>query len=552
VDINPGESIMRFTTQAARLASSLLIVWPLFLHADSTPVPDAITADGGRYYGKLVDGKRQGHGRIEWESGARYEGEFDKGLYSGKGNLQLVSGIKYAGEFDNGMIAGRGRMQMKDGTIYTGEFRNGEFHGQGRFENVKGDVYEGEFSKNELTGKGAYALKDGSSYQGDLLNWRPHGTGVYTDAEGTVYEGQFVNGNLTGKGTVTRKDGSRYEGDLKYWQFHGQGTFREANGDEYKGAFANGYYDGEGTLTYATPRADGRSKASGIWRYGSLEDKDAERQVKLNVETALYNQRSLLDKALAAVAPQDPKKIDMYLMAIAGDGSQEVFRREVEFVRGRFDREFGTKGRSLVLINSRTTVASAPMATMTSIRESLQAIAARMDKDNDILFLFLTSHGSQDHEFSLKQNGMGLHGLRAKELGAVLKETGIRWKVVVVSACYSGGFIDPVKDVHTLVITAARHDRSSFGCADDNDFTYFGRAFFKESLSRNTSFQEAFRNAKLLVEEWETKELKDSDNAGKEGHSLPQMHEPAAIKAYLERWRAQLVREVAKSAVAAD
>lgn len=543
---------MRITTQAARLASALLIVWPLLLYADSTPVPDAITADGGRYYGKLVDGKRQGSGRIEWDNGARYEGEFDKGLYSGKGNLQLVSGIRYEGDFDNGMITGQGRMRMKDGTVYTGEFRNGEFHGQGRFETTKGDVYEGEFSKNELTGKGAYTLKDGSRYQGGLLNWRPHGTGIYTDVEGTVYEGQFVNGNLTGKGKVARKDGSRYEGDLKYWQFHGQGIFREANGDEYKGAFANGYYQGEGTLTYATPRPDGRTKDSGIWRYGTLEDKEAERQTRLNVETALYNQRSLLDKALAAVAPQDPNKIDMYLMAIAGDGSQEVFRREVEFVRDQFDRQFGTKGRSLTLINSRTTVASAPMATMAGIRESLQAVAARMDKESDILFLFLTSHGSKEHEFSLKQNGMDLRGLQAKELGAALKETGIRWKVVVVSACYSGGFIDPVKDDHTLVITAARHDRRSFGCADDNDFTYFGRAFFKESLSQDTTFQEAFRNAKLLVEEWEAKEIKDSGDAGEEGHSLPQMHEPAAARAYLERWRAQLARDKAKPAAAAN
>ena len=43
-----------------------------------------------------------------------------------------------------------------------------------------------------------------------------------------------------------------------------------------------------------------------------------------------------------------------------------------------------------------------------------------------------------------------------------------------------------------MVITAARADRTSFGCADENDFTYFGRAFFNEALPASGSFFEAF------------------------------------------------------------
>ena len=66
-----------------------------------------------------------------------------------------------------------------------------------------------------------------------------------------------------------------------------------------------------------------------------------------------------------------------------------------------------------------------------------------MNRDEDILFLFLTSHGSPEHEFKLQQNHMTLRDLPARELGELLKASGIRWKVIVVSACYSGGFIDP-------------------------------------------------------------------------------------------------------------
>ena len=153
---------------------------------------------------------------------------------------------------------------------------------------------------------------------------------------------------------------------------------------------------------------------------------------------ALYNQRTLLDQALARIAPRDPaKKINLYLLGVAGDGAQEVFHRETAFVQRQFDRDYGTVGRSLMLVNSRNTVAQQPMATLTSLRASLDALGGKMDKQNDILFLFLTSHGSPEHELALAQNGMDLHSLPAQELASMLKHSGIRWKVIVVSACYA-------------------------------------------------------------------------------------------------------------------
>jgi hypothetical protein len=614
---------MQFSARALSISGSLclLLTCPVLLQADTPSPPAAITADGGRYYGPLVDGRRQGYGRIEWPNGARYEGGFVSGLYSGRGRLQSASGMKYEGDFANGMMAGQGRMETRDGTIYVGAFHDdefnghgslkmpngdvyegafehghfhgkgkliaadgtydgefrqgqywghgeltyrdgrkyvgafvrGEYQGKGRYETAEGDVYEGEFDKSELTGEGNYVLKDGSRYQGSFLKWQPHGKGIYTDAKSNVYEGRFTDGVLSDTGRMTAKDGSRYEGGFRQWQFHGQGVYRYANGNEYKGGFAHGLYDGAGTLSYAAPKRDGRTRDAGNWRYGELENKAQEQQTRTNVEAALYNQRALLDQTLAGLATHDPKRIDMYLLAVGGDGSQEVFRREVQFVREQFDREFGTRDRSIALINSRNSVTSVPMATLTSIRESLKGMAARMDREQDILFVFLTSHGSKDHVFTLAQNGMEMRGLHARELGSMLKETGIRWKVVLVSACYSGGFIDAIKDEYTLVITAARHDRSSFGCADDNDFTYFGRAFFKDSLSGSRSFQDAFQNAKILVEQWEKKDARGEGGAAGEKaivHSLPQMHDPQAIRAHLQRWHAQRHKS-AKSAVSA-
>jgi hypothetical protein len=542
----------------------------------AAPVPDAVLPDGGRYFGSLVDGRLEGEGRLEWANDARYQGGFRNGLLSGQGRMRFASGAEYEGSFADGMMSGQGRMVLPDGSVYTGEFRkdvfngkgrhempagtryeggfkdgqywgDGELHyangnvyrgsfvrnrlqGRGRFERADGAVYEGDFADGEFTGTGTYVGADGARYEGAFQAWQFHGAGVYTDAAGAVYEGTFSNGTLTGTGRYTGSDGSRYEGEFERGQFHGEGTLRLANGDVYKGGFRYGRFHGDGTLTYAKPR-DGRNQLDGRWKYGQFDGPERDSRVRRNVETALYEQSALLERALATLAPGEPGKIDLYLLAVGGDGSQEVFRREVDFVKTQFDRDFGTAGRSLMLVNSRTTADALPMATVTSIGRSLTAIGSRMDKDEDILFLYLTSHGTRSHEFVLDQNGMDLRSLPAPELGALLQESGIRWKVVVVSACYSGGFIDHVKDDYTLVITAARHDRQSFGCADENDFTYFGRAFFKESLPRAETLVEAFRQAELLIRSWEKDEA---------AHSLPQIHSPPAILEQLRRWRAQL------------
>jgi hypothetical protein len=539
----------------------------------------AFTPDGGRYYGPLLDGKLHGHGRIEWVNGTRYEGAFAAGLFNGRGRFQFASGEVYEGEFQEGLFDGRGKLttqggeyegefragryegtghvKYQDGRSYRGQFSNGRFHGAGRLENANGDAYEGQFDNDALTA-GTYTSKDGVRYEGGFRNWMFEGNGTYADGRGNVYEGRFEGGELAGPGTLAGTDGTRYEGEFKHWRYHGKGLLRLANGDVYDGAFAYGQYDGAGTLTYAKPR-DGQTELRGTWRYGTLENNAEKQQAQADVETALYGQRRLLDQALAALAPTEPGRINLYLLAVAGDGKQEVFRREVEYVRDQFARDFGTTGRSVALINSRTTVERAPMATVSSIREALQAVAARMDKERDILFLFLTSHGSREHELVLAQRSMNLRGLPAQQLAELLKESGIRWKVVVVSACYSGGFIAPLKDDHTMVLTAARHDRTSFGCSDDADFTFFGRAYFEQALPHSKSFQDAFKRAAALVHERELKEIAPAAKAAKTArkkadaeapdadaentHSEPQIHSAAPIDKHLARWWQQMQRE---------
>ena len=96
----------------------------------------------------------------------------------------------------------------------------------------------------------------------------------------------------------------------------------------------------------------------------------------------------------------------------------------------------------------------------------------------------------------------------AKETTTWLREaldaSGIRWRVIVVSACYSGSFIDELASPTTVVITASAADKPSFGCTNTAEMTYFGQAFFAESLRENTSFESAFKDASIRVTERES------------------------------------------------
>ena len=223
-------------------------------------------------------------------------------------------------------------------------------------------------------------------------------------------------------------------------------------------------------------------------------------------EDAIYAQPSVLEHALAAIEPAVPGEPTLFFIGVAGYGEQDVFMRELESVATLFDERFGTRGHSILLINNRKRVFDTPIATTTSLRAAIARVASVMHRDRDVLFLYLTSHGSRDHLFSMSIWPLDLHELDAQTLRKMLDDAGVVNRVVVVSACYAGGFVESLKDDHTLVITAASADRNSFGCSNEADFTYFGKAYFDEALRKTSSFTEAFELAAPEIAARERKE----------------------------------------------
>lgn len=267
-----------------------------------------------------------------------------------------------------------------------------------------------------------------------------------------------------------------------------------------------------------------------LWIGGDDGDEAAasrERWQAATREEVLYAQPRLLEEALARVKAGKPGVPELFFLGVAGYGEQDVFQREVLAVGKHFDTRFQTAGRGVLLINNPASVLERPVASVTAMRRALKAIGQRMNPE-DVLFLFMTSHGSEKHRFDLSLWPYRFDDLTPQGLRQMLDEAGIRYRVVVVSACYSGGFVQPLSNPDTLVITAARADRNSHGCSHEAEWTFFGKAYFVEALAQTTSFTEAFMLAREKVAEREKAEGLEA--------SEPQMAVGERIAAALKRF----------------
>jgi len=201
---------------------------------------------------------------------------------------------------------------------------------------------------------------------------------------------------------------------------------------------------------------------------------------------------------VARVKPAPPGRPGVYFVGFAGDGSQGVFRREALFASEALGARFDSLDRSVLLINDVDDRDSYPLASVSGLQQTLKILASRMNLDQDVLVLFLTSHGSKDG-LEVENGTLPLAQLAPDDLREALDASGIRWRIVVVSACYAGVFIDALKSETSAVITAADARHSSFGCEDDRELTWFGEAFLKDSLPGSASLEDAFHKAAGLI-----------------------------------------------------
>jgi hypothetical protein len=247
-----------------------------------------------------------------------------------------------------------------------------------------------------------------------------------------------------------------------------------------------------------------------VWAPAETEAAADNHDAQADAEALLFEQPAHIDRVLAAVHRAPSAAPQAFFLGFAGVGEQQVFAQEIGLASRVLSERYGMDGRGFSLINDERDLEGAPLASVSGLRYALRGLAARMNIDRDVLFLSISSHGGQDAAIAVSNAQLPLDDLTDEDLAHALSDSGIKWRVIIISACYAGAFIDSLKDPRTIVIAAAAADRTSFGCSNDRDLTYFGEAFYRDALPEARSLREAFDKARSAIAAREHREHIDA------------------------------------------
>lgn len=179
------------------------------------------------------------------------------------------------------------------------------------------------------------------------------------------------------------------------------------------------------------------------------------------------------DQPASAVAPDATKPLANWgALFVAGDNSIKAFDNATRRFYAIIERKPDVNLRRLT---SDPSIAPSEdeIADIGTIDAALGFITQGQQEN---CLVFMTSHGTKDGFYLAQANGTG-GLLPPRVLDQWLdNHCGVRPTVVIVSACYSGIFLkDGMEQPNRIILTAARADRTSFGCGAGETYTYFDK-----------------------------------------------------------------------------
>lgn len=274
---------------------------------------------------------------------------------------------------------------------------------------------------------------------------------------------------------------------------------------------------------------------AGLWLRSSAWEPDysqeAERPRLTLSQEVFASQEALLAQTLEQIAGESTATIQVYGLVYA-PYAQDVFLRESALVSDILSERMDAKGRVVKLLNHPSATTTTPWATPRNLQRAIHEIGKKMRRDRDVLVIYFTSHGGADHRLASSHWPLEINDLTAAEVRQWLDDEGIQYRAIAVSACYSGGWIQPLSNESTLVMTAADPDHTSYGCGNRSDLTFFGRAVFDEELRKTYSLEEAFAQAVPRIRQ------REIDARKTDGFSNPQIRVGAEFKTHWASWTA--------------
>jgi hypothetical protein len=205
-----------------------------------------------------------------------------------------------------------------------------------------------------------------------------------------------------------------------------------------------------------------------------------------------------LTAALDALKPQRPGVVDAYVVVDALDGDA-VFNREAREAGKVLANRFDAAGRSIVLADDEGSSKADGPGSPDTLALALARVAELMDRNEDVLVLYSTSHGEPGQGLVYRNPQRGGGAISPARLSQMLDSLSIKNRLLILQACFSGQFVPILKDPNTIIVTAAAADRSSFGCQAGNDWTYFGDALINHAFRQPLPFDVQLERAKALI-----------------------------------------------------
>jgi peptidase C13-like protein len=307
-----------------------------------------------------------------------------------------------------------------------------------------------------------------------------------------------------------------------------------------RGSFfrALGYFVATFAVTHFFPHLpvfappDYQIASANIWeakRAAAVEQVERQRPRIDGGQLALA-QSALLDAATSRLLPQRNGVTGIYTIGIAGYSREDVFIKELNGGLNALAQALPIEGRAMRLVNHFSLLNALPLASVQNFGAAVHAVAHIMNREEDILLLFMTSHGTPDG-FVLAMEEVGVSTLRPDQVASLLDAEGIRNRIIIVSACFSGAFVKPLMNDNTIVLTASDENSTSFGCSNERDWTYFGDALFNHTLRPGKTLQQAFDEAKQMIAGWEAEnKLPPSNPQGSFGAALVAKLQPLYLQ----------------------
>jgi hypothetical protein len=230
---------------------------------------------------------------------------------------------------------------------------------------------------------------------------------------------------------------------------------------------------------------------AGVGLFGFFGGVLAERNGYLDGLSIAWASKSTID-------PQAPRVVPYHAILAAGDASIPNFDSAIMTLSGRLRRS----GINATVLTSDPKMITEWRGWATANRIDVLLNQAIL-KPGEGCLVFVTSHGSV-YGLSMAIDEDEYNVLTPHRLAGILtRHCNDAPTVAILSGCHSGTFLTPQMEAENrIILTAARYDRTSFGCSADAIYTYFDECLL-EAMAKSGTWLAIFDQTKDCVAEKE-------------------------------------------------